>query len=137
MNEQELCNQVMLQALDKYLYTVCIDFDGVIHQYHGWTGGTDFNPPIPNAKKFIERLVKQNRIIIIYTCRNDTDAIKRYLLKYKIPFHFINENPYQPQGIHPSKIFAHAYVDDRAVEFKEWNEELLQKIEAQFSKGQV
>lgn len=56
-------------------------------------------------------------IIIIWTCRDGDylSSMKEFLLKSKIPFDFINENPMYPTG--SNKIFAHKYYDDRNSEF--------------------
>lgn len=52
-------------------------------------------------------------VIIIWTCRSGDfqNQMKGFLLKNKIPFDFINENPMFPVG--EQKIFAHVYYDDR------------------------
>ena len=52
-------------------------------------------------------------IIIIWTCRSGDylNEARAFLLKEKIPFDFINENPIVNFG--SPKIFAHEYFDDR------------------------
>ena len=52
-------------------------------------------------------------IIIIWTCRSEdyTSQMRQFLIKRKIPFDFINENPIFDTG--SRKIFAHEYHDGR------------------------
>ena len=54
-----------------------------------------------------------SNIIIIWSCRNGDyeNQMRAFLLKNKIPFDFINENPIFDTG--SRKIFAHEYHDDR------------------------
>lgn len=54
-----------------------------------------------------------SNIIIIWTCRNGyyENDMRGFLIKKKIPFDFINENPIFP--LDGKKIFAHKYYDDR------------------------
>lgn len=54
-----------------------------------------------------------SNIIIIWTCRSGDyiNQMREFLIKNKIPFDFINENPIFDSG--SRKIFAHEYIDDR------------------------
>lgn len=54
-----------------------------------------------------------SNIIIIWTCRSSDgqNQMRAFLIKNKIPFDFINENPICDFG--SRKVFAHHYYDDR------------------------
>lgn len=85
--------------------------------------GTIVKNKFPNIGEIIPRQVERmnnlwqdlSNIIIIWTCRNDDyeNQMKAFLLKHRIPFDFINENPIFDPGAR--KIFAHEYYDDRNV----------------------
>lgn len=102
--------------LPKYgsLKFVAVDFDNTI---------TD-SAKFPNigrlrfkAKDLLLDLKKHGIIIIIWTCRtgeHQTD-VSNWLTENQIPFDFINENPHCKEAY--QKVFADAYVDDRAIAF--------------------
>lgn len=54
-----------------------------------------------------------SNVIIVWSCRSGDyeNQMRAFLLKHKIPFDFINENPIFEAG--GRKIFAHSYYDDR------------------------
>lgn len=88
------------------------DFDGTIVKNRFPMIGA----VIPEQVRVIEELWQHNsNIIIIWSCRSGDyqDRMKEFLLKNKIPFDFINENPIYNFG--GPKVFAHMYYDDRAV----------------------
>jgi len=104
--------------------SICIDFDGVIHDYsRGWLGIDVFDKVLPGASEATHRLHDAGYMIIIYTTRNDTPALRDFLNKNEICFDYINENPYQPKGSEYGKVKADVYLDDRGVCFTgDWNE---------------
>ncbi|MHA1145517.1 MAG: hypothetical protein ACTSRW_12315 [Candidatus Helarchaeota archaeon] len=102
--------------------TIAVDFDGVIHEYHGWQGENVLNNPMPGAREYMQKLRDDGWVIIVYTCRSNISIVREYLIKHDIPFDFINENPYQPGGIGDKKIFAHIYLDDRGLRFENWRD---------------
>ncbi len=105
--------------------TIAIDFDGVIHEFENWEGHTKFNNMIPGAKEAIDKLIDElGYTIIIYTCRSRIDAVKSFLKRHGIRYHYINENPYQPEDVSPAKMFADLYIDDRAIQFRNWQQAL-------------
>ena len=104
--------------------TICIDFDGVIHDYsQGWQGVDVFNKIIEGADKATFLLKAKGWTIIIYTTRNDTPALREFLDANKIRFDYINYNPNQPKGSENGKIIADVYLDDRGIRFDgDWQE---------------
>ncbi len=62
----------------------------------------------------LNRLYKDiSNVVIIWTCRDGDykNQMRNFLIKNKIPFDFINENPLC--GFGSRKVFAHRYYDDR------------------------
>ncbi len=104
--------------------SICIDFDGVIHDYsRGWLGIDVFDKVLPGASEATHRLHDAGYMIIIYTTRNDTPALRDFLNKNEICFDYINENPYQPNGSEYGKVKADMYLDDRGICFTgNWND---------------
>jgi hypothetical protein len=102
--------------------TVCIDFDGCIAQCTDTFQEDVFGEPVEGAKEAMEVLRSHGYILIIFTTRSATDALKAWLKEHKIPYDAINENPSQPAGANPGKPIADVYIDDRAVTFRgDWS----------------
>lgn len=59
---------------------LAIDFDGVIHDYHGWTGDVPQGGPIPGAREAIQELKKDFRIVIFTTRK--PEFIRPWLKRY-------------------------------------------------------
>jgi len=104
--------------------TICIDFDGVIHDYRrGWRGIDVFDKVLPGASEATQQLHDAGYIIIIHTTRNDSPALRNFLKENNICFDYINHNPHQPAGSEQGKIIADVYLDDRGICFTgDWNE---------------
>lgn len=128
--------------------TIAIDFDGVIHKYSkGWQDGEIYDEPIPGAFEAINSLFAQGYSVFIFSSRSPRQ-IKKWLDKYLwyydpldyhcdhndrvYPYHFKAEvipfwtkfwDKYRVAGITRKKLPAIAYIDDRAVPFKnDWLE---------------
>ena len=110
--------------------TICIDFDGVIHDYSkGWLGVDVFYKPLPGAIEGTARLRLKGWTIIIFTTRNDTPAFRKWLEENHITYDYINLNPNQPVGSDKGKLIADVYLDDRGICFTgDWNEAIDQVL---------
>lgn len=88
------------------------DFDGTIVEHKFPDIGEIIGDTVERLNKLWEDL---SNIIIIWTCSGGDfeHQMRAFLLKNKIPFDFINENPLCDLG--SPKIFAHEYHDDRGV----------------------
>jgi len=99
----------LIEAPTKFKFHA-FDFDGTIAK-KDWPGiGELLGCTVEKMTALWEDL---SNIIIIWSCRNGDyeNQMRAFLLKHKIPFDFINENPmFDPGG---RKIFAHEYHDDR------------------------
>lgn len=90
------------------------DFDGTIVSNKFPDIGEILNGTVEKLNNLWEDL---SNIIIIWSCRNGDyeSQMRDFLIKNKIPYDFINENPIFDVG--GRKIFAHSYYDDRNVMF--------------------
>lgn len=86
------------------------DFDGVIVENKFPEIGEIIDGTVNKINALYEDLAN---IIIVWTCRSGDfeHRIRDFMLKHKILFDFINENPIVDFG--SRKIFAHEYYDDR------------------------
>ena len=99
--------------------TICIDFDGVIHDYSkGWLGVDVFTKPIDGASEFTHALKNRGWVIILHTTRKDSPKLRKFLSENDIVVDYINYNPHQPKGSEESKIIADIYLDDRGMCFR-------------------
>lgn len=116
---------IMEGAKDDIPPTICIDFDGVIADYSkGFQGQDVFGSIMPGAREGILELKSRGWKIIIFSCRPDTPALRKYLADNGIAFDSINVNDQQFEGSNPGKPFADIYLDDRAIRFKSWSQSM-------------
>ena len=109
--------------------TICIDFDGVLHDYSkGYQGEDVFGQMITGADIGTSTLRKKGWTIIIFTTRKKTEALEDWLKENNISYDYINENPNQPADT-SDKICADVYLDDRGITFRgSWDEWLIREI---------
>jgi ion channel len=91
--------------------TIAVDFDGVIADYDGWKGTSDFGPPRRDVIEILKVLRSEGWRIMVYSCRA-SEEIRPYLKENSIPFDDINQNPSSPSR--GAKPVATVYWDDRA-----------------------
>lgn len=97
--------------------TILIDFDGVLHDYHGWKGNEELGGPIEHARHALHILEKTYRLVV-FTTRN-APIVKRWLEHYGFPEMKVT-NIKEP---------AFLIIDDRALTFTgEWSEGFLTQI---------
>jgi hypothetical protein len=90
------------------------DVDGTILSYDGDPDKPGV--PLPGILDEMRKIKDAGWLIAIWTCRGDVDKVRSTLERHQIPFDFINDNPHGPPDS-SNKIFAHVYVDDRAIAF--------------------
>lgn len=61
--------------------TIAIDFDGVLHRYHGYRGGY-IDGPIKGARDAVAALVAKGNEVVIFTTR-DKATVEAWLAQYK------------------------------------------------------
>lgn len=115
--------------MEKKKRTICIDFDGVLHDYsEGYKGKDVFGEMIKGADVATKILKEAGNTIIIYTTRPATDALKDWLKKNNIQYDYINENPDQPKESEGCKLIADIYIDDRGITFDGWSQWFIYQI---------
>lgn len=99
----------IIQAPKKYRF-YAFDFDGTIVENECPKIGEIIDGTVDKMNALFEDL---SNIIVVWTNRsgNLESQMRHFLIKNKIPFDFINENPIWESG--SRKIFAHEYHDDR------------------------
>lgn len=100
---------------------ICVDFDGVIHDFKHPIPGRRMGLPIIGTQSALDNLKKQgNRIIVLTIWGGDEKGQKTiadFMEYYKLPFDEIT-------NIKPN---ADYYIDDKAVRFRgDWEETLEQ-----------
>lgn len=98
----------------KYRKLICLDFDGVLHNYQsGWRGADVIcDGPVPGAQAFVQRLLLAGFDVAIFSSRSNQEggvgAMMAWCRKYGFPegVTFPTEKP-------P----AHVHIDDRAIQF--------------------
>lgn len=103
--------------MNQYKRIYAVDFDGTLAE----TKFPEIIAPISNMIDFCKELKKdRNNILILWTCRcgEDLAAAVEYCRDCGLEFDFINENVpenVEKFGNDSRKIFAHVYIDDKAV----------------------
>lgn len=103
--------------MNQYKRIYAVDFDGTLAE----TKFTEIIAPISHMIDFCKELKKdRNNILILWTCRcgEDLAAAVEYCRDCGLEFDFINENVpenVEKFGNDSRKIFAHVYIDDKAV----------------------
>jgi hypothetical protein len=100
-----------------YTPTIALDFDGVIHDYHGWNDGK-LGRPIDNSFAGVQSLLGRGLKVIIFTTR-DKESVRGWLATWNFPdLEVTNEKP-------PWLVL----LDDRAVCFEgTWSAELVEQL---------
>jgi len=98
--------------------TVCVDFDGVIADYHGWKGEKHLDPPKKGAKEFLKALYATHEVVIL-TTRNPVGVLSWFYAQGLQQY--ITE-------VTDQKVQAVAYVDDRGVCFEDDYDATLAKV---------
>jgi phosphoglycolate phosphatase-like HAD superfamily hydrolase len=67
--------------------TVCLDFDGVLSDYHGWRGPEVLDPPRAGVANFLKALKEAGYEIVIHTTR-DSKIIWSWLIQHGLDIYF-------------------------------------------------
>lgn len=99
--------------------SICLDFDGVIHEMKGWLGDAVIpDDPYPGAKEAVEALRKDGYTVKVLStrCRSVAGrvAVREWLENHGIVVDEVCEH----------KPAALAFVDDRAIRFESWEQAL-------------
>lgn len=96
-----------------YRPCIAIDFDGPLHAYSkGWHDGTIYDGPTPGAKAAVSALMGAGFDVVVYTARKPVSDIVRWLAAWGFP----------PMAVHSEKPPALAYIDDRGIHWRNWQQ---------------
>lgn len=115
-----------INSIEKKLNsTLCIDFDGVIHNHNlGFHDGTIYGEPIEGSLEALKELSLKYKIII-FTCKARPDRplingktgaelVWEWLEKYNVSQCVTRVTAIKP--------IASAYIDDKAIRFENWEQ---------------
>lgn len=106
----------LIEEYKKYgSLVIAFDFDDTVYDFH--KKGRIYDEVITLIKK----LKSINCYLICWTGQEDLEFVSDYLLKSGIPFDSINESP-PFYKLKSKKIYANAYLDDRAGLHQVYNE---------------
>ena len=103
---------------------IAVDFDGTLCK-HNFPNIGEIQPKNQRIIDYIRYRKKQGCIIILWTCRCDTETNKylteavNWCKEQNIPIDYVNENVpkiIQNFGWDTRKVIADEYIDDKAVE---------------------
>jgi len=117
LRNQILTGVVTASDKEDFKPVICVDFDGVIHNYSGWKGEDVFEEPIEGSQQAIRDLQALGYRVILFTCRKDSPPIRKWLKENGFTFDGINTTKFNPQGTNDMKPSAEWYIDDHAVKF--------------------
>lgn len=104
-------------SAQEYRRIVAVDFDGTLAK----TKFPEIIKPIPKMISYCKQLQKSGAILILYTCRKGKDLqdAVEWCEGQGLVFDYVNENTAENianyGGIDTRKIFAHEYIDDKAI----------------------
>jgi trehalose-6-phosphatase len=107
LNPENSFNRLLEEYNQYQSIVVAFDFDDTVYDFH--KKGRLYNDVIELLKK----LKSINCYLICWTGQQDLEFVSDYLKNHNIPFDAINENPTFHKSI-SKKIYANAYLDDRA-----------------------
>ena len=104
---------------------IAVDFDGVVHEFHGWGDGTCYGEPIDGSIEAIKKLSEEYNVIIfsakvrpdrpIVNGKTGTELVTEWLKKYDLLQYITDITHEKPR--------AKFYIDDKAVYFNNnWND---------------
>jgi len=111
--------------------TIAIDFDGVVHKYSkGWLNGQIYDEPVEGSLEAIITLLEKDYKVSVSTTREDTIAVKNWIVKKANECKELQNKPYRfwfdrdEFEVTNKKPPAIAYIDDRGIRFTNWKDML-------------
>ena len=118
-------------GFENQLNNIGVDFDGVIHNFdRGWHDGTCYGDPIEGSLEAIKKLSSKWNIII-YTAKSrpdrpivngktGTELVWEWLEKHNLDKYIHQVTAEKPRAAY--------YIDDKAIEFTNWND-VIERID--------
>ena len=104
-------------SAQEYRRIIAVDFDGTLAE----TKFPEIIKPIPKMIRHCRRLQRGGAILILHTCRKGKDLqdAVEWCAAQGLVFDYVNENTAENianyGGTDTRKIFAHEYIDDKAI----------------------
>jgi hypothetical protein len=95
---------------------IALDLDGTVLRYDGNFERDVFGDALPGMTDELNMLRSLGCVIVIWTCRKVTDALRGHLRAQDIPYDYINGHPWERPN--SRKMSADVYIDDRAYSFR-------------------
>jgi len=93
---------------------VCVDFDGVIHSYTGWTGGDISGKPVDGAFAFLDSLLESGYHVVILSARASDKEQRTLMAEWFSKNGYGNLDSLEITAVKPP---AEMYIDDKAWAF--------------------
>lgn len=102
---------------------LCLDLDGVLNQYRGWTGQYEQYEPYPKVEEFLKALKAKGYTLIVCTARPDDQMVDvwAWLEKHKLDGYIYDVTNKKPPAV--------AYPDDRGINFDGDYDKLLAELD--------
>jgi ribonucleotide monophosphatase NagD (HAD superfamily) len=97
--------------------SIMVDLDGVICSEER-VFDRPLATPIPGAKEALAKLKAAGHTIIVYTARGWAE--------YNVTKRWLDEHGMTYDALHMGKPIAHVWIDDRAIQFRSWDQALDQ-----------
>ncbi len=97
--------------------TIMVDLDGVICTEEP-TFERPLAQPLPGAREALAQLKAAGHTIVVYTARGWAE--------YKATRQWLDDHGMSYDALHMGKPIAHVWIDDRALQFRNWSETLSQ-----------
>lgn len=105
---------------------LAVDLDGTLLKYDRFRGLDHFGEPVEGMVELLLKVREAGWDIVIWTVREKSVIMIEHLLKYNVPYDYINHYPWPNGG--SEKVSADVYLDDRAIRFEGKTNGLLEQI---------
>jgi hypothetical protein len=94
---------------------ICLDYDGVLHDYTNPVKGRRMGPPIEGAREAVERILESGHTVIVFTAwpPDRHHVIREWLRYYEFPHARMTITNVKPADLD-------LIIDDKAVRFTSW-----------------
>ena len=100
--------------------TVCVDLNGVLDKFSGWTGKYEDYPVREDAADLLAGLQALQYRVVVFTARTNLEGVNNWLSENELE-QYVDE----VTNIKPP---AHVYIDDRAIQFNGDVHDVLKQI---------
>ncbi len=130
-SEVEIHNKEVPPGMEHQLSNLAIDFDGVVHTFDkGWHDGTCYGEPIEGAVEAIKSLSEHWNIIIFSAKVRPDRPLVNGMTGYELVDEWLEKHGVRNcvSEITHEKPRAKFYIDDKAIEFKNNWDDILERL---------